>query len=191
MYILPFVIRPRRVSVLPTVLRCQIPPLAVDIPLRFNSFASARWETKPAAISFRMVGSKARARASAARLPANAPCTRPLRGEVFPLTGSIGPSWPDFDVRLGAKNVSRSRSARQHYCKASVALNHISNCNLGPSIHRKFALRSTIQPATSVVGPALPGRAFFISSLDQLQPRRCAGLFLYRLMGTWSGLSAW
>ena len=29
--------------------------------------------------------------------------------------------------------------------------------------HHKFALRSTIQPATNVVGPALPGRAFHIS----------------------------
>jgi hypothetical protein len=106
--ILPFVIRPRRVSVLPTVLRCQIPPRAVDIPLRFNSFASARWETKPAAISFRMVGSKARARESAARLLANAPCILRLPGEVSPLTCSIGPSWPHFDVRRGVKNVSRS-----------------------------------------------------------------------------------
>ena len=44
-------------------------------------------------------------------------------------------------------------------------------------------MRSTIQPATGVVGLALPGRAFFISSLDQLQPRRCAGLFLYRVRG--------
>jgi hypothetical protein len=106
--ILPFVIRPRRVSVLPTVLRCQIPPLPVDIPLRFNSSASARWETKPAAISFRMVGSKARARASAARLPPNAPCLPRLLGDVSARTRSIGPSWPDFDVRRGVKNVSRS-----------------------------------------------------------------------------------
>src|SRR5580692_2356715 len=78
------------------------------MPLRFNSPASDRRDTKPAAVSSRMVGTKARARESAARLLANALCRLRLLGEVSALTGSIGPSWPDFDVRLGAKNVSKS-----------------------------------------------------------------------------------
>jgi hypothetical protein len=47
---------PRRLSILTTVVRCQLPPRAVAIPLRFNSFASSCWETRPAAISVRMVG---------------------------------------------------------------------------------------------------------------------------------------
>jgi hypothetical protein len=45
-----------------------------------------------------MVASKARARESAARLLANAPFISRLLGEVSPLTGSIEPSWPHFDV---------------------------------------------------------------------------------------------
>jgi hypothetical protein len=45
-----------RLSILTTVVRCQLPPRAVAIPLRFNSFASSCWETRPAAISVRMVG---------------------------------------------------------------------------------------------------------------------------------------
>jgi hypothetical protein len=108
---LPDVIKPSRVSILTTVVRCQLPPRAVGILLRFNSSASSRWETKPAAISSRMVGTKARARESAARLPANAPCRLRLLGEVSPHTGSIGPSWPDFDAPLGVNNMSRSGSA--------------------------------------------------------------------------------
>src|SRR5258707_8883565 len=63
-----------------------------------------------AALSSRIVGTKALARVSAARLLANAPCIPHLRDEVFPRT--IGPSCPEFDAWLGAKNVSRSRSAR-------------------------------------------------------------------------------
>ncbi len=90
--------RRRRVSILITVLRCHLPPAAVGIPLRFNSFASARWETKPAAISSRMVGNKARARWSAARLPPNAQCTPRVLGEVSPRTRCIGPSWPGLDA---------------------------------------------------------------------------------------------
>jgi hypothetical protein len=59
-----------------------------------------------------------------------------------------------------------------------VAINHISDCILGPSIHRKRALRSTREPATSVTGRALSQPVPFISSHpDQLQPRRRAGLF--------------
>jgi hypothetical protein len=96
--ILPSVMRRRRVSVLTTVVRCQLPPRAVEIPLRFSSCVSARWETKPAAISFRMVKAKARRRASVARLPASAACWPPLRDEVFPRARSMGPSWPALDV---------------------------------------------------------------------------------------------
>jgi hypothetical protein len=88
-----------RRSVLRTVLRCQLPPRALAIPLRFNSFASSRWETKPAAISFRMVGSKASAWVSAPRLLANAPCISRLLGEVSPRTGSIGRLWPRLTSR--------------------------------------------------------------------------------------------
>jgi hypothetical protein len=86
--------RSRRLSILAAEVRCHRPPTAPGIPRRFNSFASPRWETKPAAISFRMVGSKASAWVSAARLPANAPCILRLPGEVSPRTGSIGRLWP-------------------------------------------------------------------------------------------------
>jgi len=97
-----------RRSVLRTVLRCQLPPRALAIPLRFNSFASSRWETKPAAISFRMVASKARARASAPRLLANAPCISRLLGEVSPRTGSIGRLWPRLASRRPMLRLCRS-----------------------------------------------------------------------------------
>ena len=90
--------RSRRVSIRVTAVRCHLPPPAAGIPLRFNSFASPRWETKPAAISFRMVGSKARARESAARLLANARCISHLLGEGSPRSRSIGQSWPDLAV---------------------------------------------------------------------------------------------
>ena len=90
--------RSRRVSIRVTAVRCHLPPPAAGIPLRFNSFASPRWETKPAAISFRMVGSKASAWVSAARLPASAPCILRLPGEVSARTRSIGPSWPVLDA---------------------------------------------------------------------------------------------
>jgi hypothetical protein len=57
-----------------------------------------------------MVGSKASARASAACLPVNAPCLLAnalgilrLAAEIFPR--AIGPSWPEFDAWLSAKNV--------------------------------------------------------------------------------------
>jgi hypothetical protein len=86
----PDVSRPRRVSILATVLRCHLPPAAPGTPLRFNSFASPRWETKPFAKSLRMVGSKVRARASAARLFPEAQCIPRLLGEVSPDTCSMG-----------------------------------------------------------------------------------------------------
>jgi hypothetical protein len=95
---LPDVTRPRRLTILQTVVRCQLPPRAVGIPLRFNSFASSRWETKPAAISCRMVEAKAAARESAARLFVEALCTPRPRDDVTPLTCSMGPSWPNLDV---------------------------------------------------------------------------------------------
>jgi len=108
---LPNVINPRRVSILTTVVRCQLPPRAVGIPLRFNSRANSRWETKPNAMSCRMVEAKAAARESAARLTASAPSPL-LRDEVSRRTCSIGPSWAVLDAGLGVKNVSRSGSAR-------------------------------------------------------------------------------
>jgi hypothetical protein len=129
----PDMSRSRRVSILVTEVRCHLPPPTLGIPLRFNSFVRARRETKPAAISFRMVGSKARARASAARLPPNAPCIPRLPGEVSPRTGSIGRLWPRLARRRLMLRLCRGPELfRQHHSKASVALNHISGCNLGP-----------------------------------------------------------
>jgi len=90
---LPSLIRPRRVSVLTTLVRCHLPPRGAGIPFRFNSSASARCDTKPFAFSSRTAGTKARARESAALLPA-APLRIPcLRDEVFPCD-FIGQSWP-------------------------------------------------------------------------------------------------
>ena len=37
---------------------------------------------------------------------------------------------------------------------------HVGDCDLGPSVYRKYALRFTMQPAIKVGGPTLPGRAF-------------------------------
>jgi hypothetical protein len=89
--ILPLVIRPRRASILPTEVQCQLPPRAVGIRLRFNSFASAQREMEPAAISFRMVEAKAAARDSAARLFAEAAASIPGgRDEVSHLLASLG-----------------------------------------------------------------------------------------------------
>ena len=104
---MPRVIRPKRVSILTTVVKCHLPPRAVGIRLRFNSSTRARRERKPAAISSRMVVARARARESAARLSANAPCPPRLRGEI-PLTRSITPSWPDpRRAQLGCGSVLR------------------------------------------------------------------------------------
>jgi hypothetical protein len=103
---LPDVSRPSRASILTTVTYCHLPPRAVGIRLRFNSSACAWREMKPAALSPRRVEAKARARASAARLFANAPGMLRRREEV-PRTRSIGTSWPVLVVRLGVKNVFR------------------------------------------------------------------------------------
>ena len=90
-------IKPRRFSTLATVVRCQLPPRAIGIRLRFNSSASAHWETKPVAISSGMVEARAAARESAPRLFAKAAASIPLgRDEVTVLTGSIGPLLPEF-----------------------------------------------------------------------------------------------
>jgi len=88
-----------------------MPPTAngARYPPMFNSFASPRWETKPAAISSRMVGSKTRAPESAARLSPNAPCIPRLLGKVSPRTRSIGPSWQGFDAGAGQSNEVHSR----------------------------------------------------------------------------------
>ena len=67
-------------------------------PLRFNSSLRPAWETKPAAISSRMVVDRAAARESAACLSANAPCRPRLRDDASPLARFIGPSWPDLDL---------------------------------------------------------------------------------------------
>ena len=96
---LPDVSRPRRVSILTTVVYCHLPPRAVGIRLRFSSSASAWRETKPAALSLRRVETRARARASAARLMASGPPRIPrLRDEAPSRTCFIGPSWLDLDV---------------------------------------------------------------------------------------------
>jgi hypothetical protein len=161
------------------VLRCQIPPLAVDIPLRFNSFASARWETKPAAISFRMVGSKARARESAARLLANAPCILRPPGEVSARTRSIGPSWPGFDTAADVKIMSRRGPVSPARAdRRGVAINHITDCNLGPSIHRRRALRFALEAATSLTGRALSQSVPFVCSTPiNFSPAVARGFF--------------
>jgi hypothetical protein len=157
---LPDVSSPSRVSILTTVVYCHLPPRAVGILLRFNSSASAWREMKPAALSPRRVEAKARARESAARLFANAPGMLRRREEV-PRTRSIGPSWLVLDVRLGGKNVTTADLLGQHYCKASVALNRISDCNLGPSIHRKPAVAIHTGTCDKRYGPGLkPVRPF-------------------------------
>jgi hypothetical protein len=75
-------------------LRCHFLPAALGIPSRFNAFASPRWETKPAAMSLKTVGSKATARASVFRRFSNAL----LRDALFSPTCSIERSWPVLDV---------------------------------------------------------------------------------------------
>jgi hypothetical protein len=80
-----------------------LPARVVGILLRFNSFASARWEMKPAAISVRMVGSKASAWA-AGRLFAAAL----LRDAISSPTRSIGSAWPGCATATDVKFVSRS-----------------------------------------------------------------------------------
>jgi hypothetical protein len=102
----------RRVSNLLTELRCHRPAWAPDMPLRFNSFARPHSEAKPAAISSRMVGSKTRARESAARLLANAPRVPLLPGEVFLRTGAIELPWPEFDEWLRFRSSECADSLR-------------------------------------------------------------------------------
>jgi hypothetical protein len=114
---LPTVIRPKRISVLLTELRCQRPPRPPDSPFRFNLVARPRSETKPAAMSFRMVGSKARARASAALLLAAPPRILRLRDEVFPPGCFIRTPWPDggvlswqwFSVKIVSEGLATGR----------------------------------------------------------------------------------
>jgi hypothetical protein len=94
--ILPFVTTPRRLSTLATVVRCHLPPSLVGTSLRFNSFASAVWDTNPAAKSSRRVEAKIRARSSAARFPATVPrFACPRRDETF-TPCFIGTSWLAF-----------------------------------------------------------------------------------------------
>ena len=85
----------RRVSSLLMELRCHRPPRAPVIPLRFNSFVRPPSEAKPAAISSRMVGSKASARASAACLAANAPCL---------LANALGPKFSRVPLAHHGRN---------------------------------------------------------------------------------------
>jgi hypothetical protein len=118
--ILPFVIRPTRASTLATVVRCHFPPRVVGTLLRFNSFASARWEMKPVAISVRMVGSKASAWA-AGRLFAEAL----LRDAISSPTRSIEPSWPGFATATDVKSVSRSLRAAGHVATYSSVSSEI------------------------------------------------------------------
>jgi hypothetical protein len=111
--ILPFVTRPRRARTLATVVRCHLPPSLVGVSLRFNSFASAGWDTNPAAISSRRVEAKARARESAARLTAKGPNIPFFRDDVCPRAVFIAPSWPRCDTAADVKFVSRSARAAQ------------------------------------------------------------------------------
>jgi hypothetical protein len=60
-----------------------------------------------------MVGSKASAWVSAARLPANAPCILRLPGEVSARTRSMGHHGRSLMPRRSAKNVSKSGSSGQ------------------------------------------------------------------------------
>jgi hypothetical protein len=88
--ILPFVTKPRRARTLATVVGCHLPPSLVGVSLRFNSFASAGWDTNPAAISSLRVEAKARARESAARLTAKGPNIPFFRDDVCPRAVFIG-----------------------------------------------------------------------------------------------------
>jgi hypothetical protein len=165
----------RRLSILVTEVRCHLPPAAPDIPLRFNSFARTRRETKPAAISFRMVGSIARARASAARFPPNTPCIPCLPGEVSLLSRSIGRLWPRLARRRPMLRLCRGPHLfGQHHCKASVALYRISHFNLGPSIHRCDSCDSSAagEFETSPTGLCLAPPAWHSSGVVKLSPYR-------------------
>ena len=113
--ILPFVTRPRRASTLATVVRCHLPPSLVGVSFRFISFASARWDKNRVAVSSRRVEANARARASAARLPAKAPSSPFLRDDVRPRAVFIGLSWLDFDCPATQRpRVKLSCDPRRH-----------------------------------------------------------------------------
>jgi hypothetical protein len=150
---LPGVSRPRRFNILTTVVVCHLPPWAVGIPLRFNSCASAGREMMPAALSSRMIWTKARARESAARLLANPPCTPRWRRDVSACCRSIGPSWLVLDVRLGGKNVAGVVGSFKKLTTASRKF----------VPRRQPALRSAREPATIVAVQPLPVGPFFIS----------------------------
>jgi hypothetical protein len=59
-----------------------------------------------------MVGSKTRARESAARLLANAPRVPLLPGEVFLRTGAIELPWPEYDAWLRFRSSECADSLR-------------------------------------------------------------------------------
>jgi hypothetical protein len=156
------------------------------MPLRFNSPASDRRDTKPAAITSRMIETKAPARESAARLPANAPCSPRLLGEVPPRTRSIGPSWPDFDARLGVKNMSRSGSAGAAPGRSSEA-NRSPPTSEGPPRNldpdgpltcryiRGQVVRSTTAGRSRLqLHDVTPGCSWRVSSLGSNRPCHCA-----------------
>lgn len=101
--------RPRQVSMHAGVL--------VGVSLRFNLFASAGWDTNPAAISSRRVEAKARARASAARLMASGPPRMPpLRDAVLPNTCFIAQSWPHLYAQCSNLNICDHRKRLESCC---------------------------------------------------------------------------
>jgi hypothetical protein len=154
--------------------RCQLPSSAVGTPLRFNSSASALWETKPATISFRMVGAKARARDSAARLFAEAAASIPGgRAEVFLLACSIGPSWPDLGVlsEAAARDKFGVRPADNGSVR-SIELS-LTACLLGrPSMPRRRP-RAGRGSSKSATGPTWPRGTLSTSSTRGLTDSRC------------------
>ena len=159
--ILPLVIKSKP-SIRPREVRCQLPPPPVGIPLRFNSSASARWETKPAAISFRMVGARAAARSSAARLFFKAARIARLRDDVFPLYLRHAPSWPDLTC-----------SARQR--RVTI---------LGCDVQRRTrevnrAIIESMPTGTTFDAPTAKGRSRAIKIRDEIDV--AARYFVYKL----------
>ena len=151
----PDVSRPSRVSILTTVVYCHLPPRAVGIPLRFNSSARARREMKPSALSSRRVEAKARARESAARLLANAPCIPRLREDLSPRACSIEPSWPELICPAIRRLVTRKCYAVRENCSGYAR--HLTG-RLRKLVEWRTpppALRFAREAATSVVAPAV------------------------------------